>query len=41
MKLSVVTPSLNQARYLGACLDSVRLAAEHAPSHEIEHIVID
>ena len=41
MKLSVVTPSLNQARYLGACLDSVRLAAERAPSHEIEHIVID
>lgn len=28
MKLSVVTPSLNQARYLGACLESVRLAAD-------------
>lgn len=41
MKLSVVTPSLNQARYLGACLDSVRLAANNAPSHALEHIVID
>jgi len=41
MKLSVVTPSLNQARYLGACLASVRLTAENAPLHEIEHIVID
>lgn len=41
MKLSVVTPSLNQARYLGACLASVRTAAENAPAHEVEHIVID
>ena len=41
MKLSVVTPSLNQARYLGACLASVRLAAENAPACEVEHLVID
>jgi len=41
MKLSVITPSLNQARYLGDCLDSVRAAAAQAAPHEIEHIVID
>ena len=41
MKLSVVTPSLNQARYLGECLDSVRRAAAQATPHEVEHIVID
>ena len=41
MKLSVVTPSLDQARYLGACLDSVRRAAAQAAPHEVEHIVID
>jgi len=41
MKLSVITPSLNQARYLGDCLDSVRAAAVQAAPHEIEHIVID
>ena len=41
MKLSVVTPSLNQARYLGACLASVRLTAENAPSFQVEHLVID
>jgi glycosyltransferase involved in cell wall biosynthesis len=41
MKLSVITPSLRQARYLGACLDSVRAAAARAASHEVEHIVID
>ena len=41
MKLSVVTPSLNQARYLGACLASVSLAAENAPACEVEHLVID
>ena len=41
MKLSVVTPSLNQARYLGECLDSVRRAAAQADHHEVEHIVID
>lgn len=41
MKLSVVTPSLNQARYLEACLESVRVAAAHAAHHEVEHIVID
>ena len=41
MKLSVVTPSLNQARYLAECLDSVRAAAAQASPHEVEHIVID
>ena len=41
MKLSVVTPSLNQARYLDECLDSVRLAAAQAAPHVVEHIVID
>jgi len=41
MKLSVVTPSLNQARYLGECLASVRDAATQAAPHEVEHIVID
>lgn len=41
MKLSVVTPSLNQARYLGECLESVRTAAEQASPHEVEHIIVD
>ena len=41
MKLSVITPSLNQARYLADCLDSVRAAAERAAPHEVEHIIID
>ena len=41
MRLSVITPSLNQARYLGACLESVRVAAGPAAPHEVEHIVID
>ncbi len=41
MKLSVITPSLNQGRYLQECLESVRTAAEAAPLHTIEHIVID
>jgi len=41
MKLSVVTPSLNQARYLGECLDSVRRAAAQTAPHEVDHIVID
>jgi glycosyltransferase involved in cell wall biosynthesis len=41
MKLSVITPSLNQARYIGECLDSVRRAGEHAGPYEVEHIVID
>ena len=41
MKLSVVTPSLDQARYLGECLDSVRVAAGLAAPDEVEHIVID
>ena len=41
MKLSVTTPSLNQARYLRECLDSVRQAAAQATAHDVEHIVID
>lgn len=41
MMLSVITPSLNQARYLGECVASVRRAAELAAPHEVEHIVID
>jgi len=41
MRLSVVTPSLNQARYLRECLASVRSAAEAAQGHEVEHIVVD
>jgi glycosyltransferase involved in cell wall biosynthesis len=41
MKLSVITPSLNQARYLRECLHSVRNAAAQAAPAEVEHIVID
>ena len=41
MKLSIITPSLNQARYLPACLSSVQKAAAAAAPHEVEHIVID
>lgn len=41
MKLSVITPSLNQGRYLRDCLESVRTAAEAAPEHSVEHLVID
>lgn len=41
MRLSVITPSLNQGRYLRECLASVRVAAEAAHGHEVEHIVVD
>ncbi len=41
MRLTVVTPSLNQDRFLRECLASVCAAAEHAPNHEVEHIVMD
>lgn len=41
MRLSVITPSLNQARYLRECLESVRIAAESATAYEVEHIVVD
>ena len=41
MRLSVITPSLDQGRYLGDCLDSVAAAARAAAPHEVEHIVID
>lgn len=36
-KISIVTPSFNQAQFIGECLDSVRL--QHFPS--VEHIVRD
>lgn len=41
MRLSVITPSLNQGCYLGECLDSVRTAAARALPEQVEHIVID
>ncbi len=42
MKLSVVTPSLNQAPFLGETLESVRLAAARVRGrHEVEHLVRD
>ena len=41
MRLSVITPSLQQVRYLGECLDSVRAAASQAMRHQVEHIVMD
>ena len=41
MRLSVVTPSLNQGRYLRECLSSVRTAAAAAKGHEVEHLVVD
>jgi len=41
MHVSIVTPSFNQAKYLRECLASVRTAAESAPAHAVEHIVVD
>jgi glycosyltransferase involved in cell wall biosynthesis len=41
MRLSIITPSLDQARYLPECLESVRAAAAQAAPHEVEHIVVD
>jgi glycosyltransferase involved in cell wall biosynthesis len=41
MKLSVVTPSYNQAPFLAATLQSVQEAASRVPGHEVEHIVMD
>lgn len=41
MRLTVVTPSLNQGRFLRECLASVRAAADNAPGHEVEHLVMD
>jgi glycosyltransferase involved in cell wall biosynthesis len=37
MRISIVTPSLNQGRYLGEALESVRLQAYP----EVEHLVLD
>jgi glycosyltransferase involved in cell wall biosynthesis len=39
MRFSVVTPSLNQARYIGDCLAGV--AAQRDGSLEVEHLVLD
>ena len=41
MRLTIVTPSLKQGRYLRECLASVRSAADAAHDHEVEHIVMD
>ncbi len=41
MKLSVVTPTLDQAEFLPATLESVRTAAARATALEVEHIVRD
>jgi glycosyltransferase involved in cell wall biosynthesis len=41
MRLSVITPSLNQAPYLEECLASVQTSALAAAPHEVEHLVID
>ncbi|MEY3481015.1 MAG: chondroitin synthase [Verrucomicrobiota bacterium] len=41
MRLSVVTPSLNQGRYLRECLASVQAAAAISREHEVEHLVVD
>lgn len=41
MRLSVVTPSLNQGRYLRECLESVQAAAAASGEHEVEHLVVD
>ena len=41
MRLSVVTPSLNQGRYLRECLASVQAASNAAAGHEVEHIIVD
>ncbi len=41
MKLSVITPTLNQAQFLPATLESVRTATARAPQLEVEHIVRD
>ncbi|MFM8230675.1 MAG: glycosyltransferase [Chthoniobacterales bacterium] len=41
MRLSVITPSLNQGRYLRECFASVWAAAEAAHGNEVEHIVVD
>ncbi len=41
MRFSIVTPSLNQANYLSATLESVRVAAARATGVEVEHFVQD
>jgi glycosyltransferase involved in cell wall biosynthesis len=41
MKISVVTPSLDQGSFLGDTLRSVRESAALAPGVEVEHLVID
>lgn len=41
--LSIVTPSLDQGRYIGQCLESVaaEMALPAAQAHGVEHIVMD
>ncbi len=41
--LSIVTPSLNQGKYIGQCLESVaaEMASPIAREHGVEHIVMD
>lgn len=41
--LSIVTPSLNQGRYIGQCLETVaeEMATPIARTHGVEHIVMD
>jgi len=39
MKVSIVTPSYNQARFIGRTLQSV--ASQNSPDFEIEHVVFD
>lgn len=41
--LSIVTPSLNQGKYIGRCLESVaaEMASPIALAHGVEHIVMD
>lgn len=41
MKISIITPSLNQGRYLRECLASVRTAAAQVSARDVEHLVID
>ena len=41
MRITIVTPTLNQAEFLPETLASVRRAAANAPALEVEHIVRD
>lgn len=39
--LSIVTPCLNQAQWVAACLESVAVEAERAGPGRVEHIIMD